>query len=115
MGGDPPATVQEIFAAAAAAGEPVNLIQVGAKACAGATSAASAFSCVQAATGAVAGVVEKVTGIYDVPFFDVTPVLLKDLGNGNYRALPVHATQAAGAFRANLIRSANDSRYVAGP
>ncbi len=114
-GGDPPATVQEIFAAAAAAGEPVNLIQVGAKACTGATSAASAFSCVQAATGAAAGVVEKVTGVYDVPFFDVTPVLLKDLSNGNYRALPVHATQAAGAFRANLIRSANDSRYVAGP
>jgi hypothetical protein len=114
-GGDPPATVQEIFETAAAAGEPVQLIQVGAKACAGATSAASAFSCVQAATGAAAGVVEQVTGVYDVPFFDVTPVLLEDVGNGNYRALPVHATQAAGAFRANLIRSANDSRYVAGP
>ncbi len=114
-GGDPPATVQEIFAAAAAAGEPVNLIQVGAKACTGATSAASAFSCVQAATGAAAGVVENLTGVYDVPFFDVTPVLLEDVGRGNYRALPVHATQAAGAFRANLIRSANDSRYVAGP
>lgn len=113
-GGDPPPTVQEIFDAAAESGDPVHLIQVGVVPCSGATSAVAAFDCVRAATGA-SGVstVEKVTGVYDVPFFDITPVLLEDVGSGNYRALPIHATQASGGFRATLVRSSTDPRYVA--
>ncbi len=63
--------------------------------------------------GAAADTLGRVTGVYPVPFFDVTPVLLRDLGNGNFTALPVHAAQASGAFRATLVRS--DDRYVSGP
>lgn len=107
--GDAP-TMQEVLAAAAAAGEPVHAIQVGALPCADDSPAdADALSCVQAATGTIAG---SATGLYDIPFLDVTPVLVKDVGNGNYQAVPVHASQASGAFRATLVRSATDSRYA---
>ncbi len=105
--GDAP-TVEEVLAAASAAGEPVQLIQVGARSCNNDPLAILALSCVQAATGTVAG---SVTGLYDIPFLDVTPVLVKDVGNGNYQAVPVHATQASGAFRASLVRTSGNSRY----
>ena len=52
------------------------------------------------------------TGLYDVPLLDVTPTMIKDIGNGNYVAVPVHASQANGAFRATLVRSSADSRYA---
>lgn len=106
--GDAP-TVEEVLASAAATGEPVQLIQVGAMSCTGAVSAVEALRCVQAATGTVAG---SVTGLYDIPFLDVTPALVKDVGDGQYQAVPVHASQASGAFRASLVRAAGDSRYA---
>lgn len=113
-GSEVPPTVQEIFEAAAASGDPVQLIQVGAQPCAGSNTATDAFTCVQSvAGGAAADTLGRVTGVYPVPFFDVTPVLLQDLGDGNFTALPVHAAQASGAFRATLVRS--DDRYVSGP
>ncbi|MCU1622280.1 MAG: hypothetical protein JWL79_1125 [Frankiales bacterium] len=117
---DPPsgdvATVDDVLRQAAADGEPVNLIQMGVTSCAGALSTAAALSCVQAATGAVSGAAAAaagaVTGLYDVPLLDVTPAMVKDVGNGNYAAVPVHASQANGAFRATLVRSSADSRYA---
>ncbi len=117
-GSEVPPTVQEIFEAAAASGDPVHLIQVAAQPCAAPvvndTVATDAFTCVQGVgTGAAADTLGRVTGVYPVPFFDVTPVLLRDLGDGNFTALPVHAAQASGAFRATLVRS--DDRYVSGP
>ena len=115
---DPPsgaaATVDDVLKQAAADNEPVNLIQVGVTACQNALGTADAFSCVQlapgTATGTAAATAGAVTGLYDVPIFDVTPTMVKDIGNNNFLAVPAHASQANGAFRASLVRS--DSRYV---
>jgi Flp pilus assembly protein TadG len=109
------ASVDDVLAQAAKSGEPVTVIQVGVTNCATPvpTSALAALSCVQAATGSgAAGILSNVTGLYDVPFLDVTPTVIRDVGNGNYQAIPVHGTQANGAFRATLIRSTTDSRFV---
>jgi hypothetical protein len=109
--GDAP-TVQEVLSQAAASGDAVQLVQVGAMPCTGATTAAAALSCVTAAPlQTTASALSKLTGLYDVPFLDVTPVLIRDVGNGNFMAVPVHATQASGAFRAALVRSSNE-RYA---
>jgi hypothetical protein len=109
--GDAP-TVDEVLKQAAASGDPTMLVQVGALPCAGATSAAAALSCVALAPAqTAASALSKATGLYDVPFFDVTPVMIRDVGNGNFAAVPVHATQASGAFRASLVRS-TDERYA---
>ena len=109
--GDAP-TVDEVLKNAAATGDTVQLIQVGVQSCAGATSAVAALSCVAAAVPAgAATALNKVTGLYDIPFLDVTPVMVRDIGNGNFAAVPVHATQASGAFRASLVRS-TDERYA---
>ena len=82
---------------------------------AGATTAAAALGsvgCVAAAVPAgAATALNKLTGLYDIPFLDVTPVMVKDIGNGNFAAVPVHALQASGAFRASLVRS-TDERYA---
>jgi hypothetical protein len=109
--GDAP-TVNEVLAQAAASGDPVSIVQVGAMPCTGATTAAAALSCVTAAPlQTTASALSKLTGLYDVPFLDVTPVMIRDVGNGNFMAVPVHATQASGAFRASLVRS-TDERYA---
>jgi Flp pilus assembly protein TadG len=109
--GDAP-TVDEVLKNAAATGDTVMAVQVGVQSCAGAVSAAAALSCVTAAVPAgAASVLNKLTGLYDIPFLDVTPVMVKDIGNGNFAAVPVHATQANGAFRAALVRS-TDERYA---
>ena len=64
--------------------------------------------CIRAAT---VPQVDPLTGIYEVPFFDATPVLVQDVGDGNFEAVPVHASQASGAFRAALVRDAADERW----
>ena len=117
---DPPsgdvATVDDVLKQAAADQEPVNLIQVGVTSCAGALSTADALSCIQlapgTATGTAAATAGAVTGLYDVPLFDVTPTMVKDIGNNNFLAVPVHASQANGAFRASLVRASTDSRWI---
>ena len=117
---DPPsgdvATVDDVLKQAASDGEPVNIIQVGVTSCTGALATADALSCVQLAQGAVSGAAAAaagaVTGLYDIPLLDVTPTMVKDIGNNNYLAVPVHASQANGAFRASLVRSSPDSRWV---
>ena len=109
--GDAP-TVQEVLSQAAASGDPTMLVQVGAQSCPGALSAASALTTVCAAgLQTTANALSKLTGLYDVPLLDVTPVMVRDIGNGNFMAVPVHATQANGAFRASLVRS-TDERYA---
>jgi hypothetical protein len=109
--GDAP-TVDEVLSQAAASGDPVQLVQVGVQPCSTATTAASALSCVTAAPQqTAASALNKATGLYDVPFLDVTPAVVRDIGNGNYLAVPVHASQASGAFRAALVRS-TDERYA---
>lgn len=113
--GDAP-TADEVLADAAATGEQVLLVQVGAveAACTepGAIptppNVAGAPACIRAAT---APQLNPLTGVYEVPFFDVTPALVQDIGDANYTAVPLHATQAAGAFRAGLVRAETDSRY----
>jgi hypothetical protein len=57
------------------------------------------------------------TGLYDVPFLDVTPVVIKQVGADptNFQALAVDATQASGAFRSVLVRSATDASGRAVP
>ena len=102
--------MNQVLADAAKSGEAIQLIQVGAVPCPGANfdPTTQTFDCLQAATGSAA---QTVTGLYDVPFFDVAPVVIKDVGGGNYQAIPVHATQAEGAFRASLVRDASDTRY----
>lgn len=112
--GDAP-TVDEVLANAAATGDPVDLVQVGVVPCATATTAADPLStgCLQAAGAqGAASAVSKLTGLYDVPLLDVTPALVRSVGNGNYMAVPVEAAQASGAFRAGLIRSTTDERYA---
>lgn len=113
--GDAP-TANEVLADAAETGEQVLLVQVGAVeadcAEAGAIAVTQVVSgapeCIRAAT---APQVNPLTGVYEVPFFDVTPALVQDLGDANYAAVPLHATQAAGAFRGGLVRAPGDTRY----
>lgn len=117
---DPPsgpvASVQDIMAQAAADQEPVTLIQLGVTSCTGALMTVDALSCVQLApgtlTGAAAAAAGAVTGLYDVPILDVAPAMVRDIGNNNFLAVPVHASQANGAFRASLVRSSLDKRWV---
>jgi hypothetical protein len=109
--GDAP-TVDEVLKNAASTGDTVTLIQVGVQSCAGATNATAALTCVTAAVPqGAATALNKLTGLYDIPLLDVTPVMVKDIGNGNFAAVPVHALQASGAFRASLVRS-SDERYA---
>jgi hypothetical protein len=114
---DPPASdadapdaqevLNQVFKDASDSGDPIQLIQVGVVPCPNATfDPVTGFSCLQAATGST---LSDVTGLYPVPLFDVTPVVVKDVGGGNYQAVPVHATQAEGAFRAVLVRGADDA------
>jgi hypothetical protein len=113
--GDAP-TAQEVLADAAKTGEQVMLVQVGVVktqctelgAIAVTPTVAGAPDCVRAATRPQ---VNPLTGVYEVPFFDVTPALVQDVGNANYAAVPLHATQAAGAFRGGLVRDRSNSRY----
>jgi len=113
--GDAP-TADEVLAEAASTGEQVMLVQVGTvkAACTdpGAIHlvqmVAGAPQCVRAAT---APQVNPLTGLYEVPFFDVTPAIVQDIGDANYAAVPLHTTQAAGAFRAGLVRDRSNSRY----
>lgn len=120
---DPPAgdapTAGEVLADAADTGEQVLVVQVGAVEadCSepGAIPYAPAVpsltptpDCIRAATTPQ---VNPLTGVYEVPFFDATPVLVQDIDDGNYAAVPVHASQASGAFRAALVRDPDDERY----
>jgi hypothetical protein len=113
--GDAP-TTDEMLKDAAQTGDQVVVVQVGAvkAACTepGAIHTVRSLlrsdDCVRAATSPT---YHPSTGLYEVPFFDVTPVLVQDVGNHNYEAVPVHASQAAGAFRGGLVRSATNERY----
>jgi hypothetical protein len=113
--GDAP-TTNEVLRDAAQSGEQVVVVQVGAvkAACTepGAVHTVRGLlrsdDCVRAATSPS---YHPATGLYEVPFFDVTPVLVQDVGGGNYEAVPVHASQASGAFRGGLVRSSGDERF----
>lgn len=120
---DPPTgtapTADAVLANAAADGEAVIAIQVGAVRAACTEPGAIPLSpdtpapsagpqCIRAATTPR---LDPATGLYEVPFFDATPVLVQDVGNHNYEAVPVHASQASGAFRASLVRSTDDERF----
>lgn len=118
--GDAP-TAAEVLASAAENGEQVMVVQVGAVEAACTEPGAIPYDvdvslpaatptpeCIRAAT---APRLDPLTGIYEVPFFDVTPVLVQDIGDQNYAAVPLHASQAAGAFRAALVRAPGDERY----
>ena len=116
--GDAP-TTDEVLRNAASAGEQVVVVQVGAVQT-GCTEPGAVPVDIEVATpsatpecirAATTPRVDPVTGIYEVPFFDVTPVLVQDVGDGNYAAVPVHASQASGAFRASLVRATDDERY----
>jgi hypothetical protein len=113
--GDAP-TSQEVLAAASQSGEEVLAVQVGAvrTAC----TDPGAIPAIPTATGtqnclrvATTPTLNTLTGLYEVPFFDVTPVLVQDVGNGNFESVPVHSSQASGAFRGGLVRDAADDRY----
>ena len=112
-GGAAPTTQQvlsTVLKDAADTGNPVQVIQVGVRNCSGAVTALDIYGgCIAPALGTVAG---TATGLYDVPFLDVTPLVVKDVGNGNFQGVPVSATQASGAFRSVLVRSSGDDRYV---
>jgi hypothetical protein len=120
---DPPSgqapTADEVLANAAADGEAVIAVQVGVvkASCTepgaipfspGTATPAATPQCIRAATTPQ---VNPATGVYEVPFFDATPVLVQDVGHHNYEAVPLHATQASGAFRAALVRSHDDERF----
>lgn len=116
--GDAP-TAEEVLADAAESGEQVVVVQVGAveAACTepGAIPYVTAIpeptlspACIRAAT---APQYNPLNGLYEVPFFDATPVLVQDVGEHNFAAVPVHASQAAGAFRAALVRDKDNERY----
>ena len=109
--------VRDVLADAAKAREPITIVQVGMRPCrslpAVVASAVNTLSCMEAALGnSAASALNTVTGLYDIPFLDITPAVVRDVGNGNYEAVPVHASQANGAFRASLIRGTSDNRYV---
>ena len=116
--GDAP-TADEVLADAAESGEQVVLVQVGAVQAdctePGAIPYVTAIQqptlspeCIRAAT---APQLNPLTGLYEVPFFDATPVLVQDIGDHNFAAVPVHASQASGAFRAALVRDSADERW----
>ncbi|HEU0132663.1 MAG TPA: pilus assembly protein TadG-related protein [Mycobacteriales bacterium] len=120
--GDAP-TTDEVLAAAAASGEPVIAVQVGTVRAdctepgairvrrhrvATAPTPTLTDECVRAATTPQ---YNPLTGLYEVPFFDATPVLVQDVGSKNYEAVPVHASQASGAFRGGLVRDRDHDRY----
>lgn len=122
---DPPAgdapTATEVLADAAESNEEVIVVQVGAVEADCTEPGAIEYrvtvntvdptltpECIRAAT---APQYNPLTGLYEVPFFDVTPVLVQDVGDSNFEAVPVHASQAAGAFRAALVRDTADERY----
>lgn len=120
---DPPAgdapTAEEVLADAAATGEQVVVLQVGAVAADCTEPGAIPYEpalpaptatpdCIRAATTPQ---VNPLTGVYEVPFFDATPVIVQDVENGNFAAVPVHASQASGAFRASLVRDTADERW----
>jgi hypothetical protein len=114
--GDAP-TASEVLANAAETGDQVVVIQVGAvrSACTEPGAIHTVFAavgdpddCIRAATTPT---VDPTSGLYEVPFFDATPVVVQDVGDHNYEAVPVHATQASGAFRGGLIRDAENERY----
>jgi hypothetical protein len=114
------ATVQDVLANAAASGDPVELIRIGVQPCAAAVTAIDIYrlpNCIQAAGATAANVANKLTGLYDVPFLDVTSVVIKQVGTDptNFQALAVDATQASGAFRSVLVRSTTDSTGRAVP
>lgn len=116
--GDAP-TAAEVMADAAETGEQVVVVQVGAVQTECTEPGAIAYDiavatptatpeCIRAATTPQ---YDPTTGLYEVPFFDATPVLVQDIGDGNYAAVPVHASQASGAFRAALVRATDNERY----
>ncbi len=95
---------------AATSGDPVQIISVGVKNCAGAVSALDVYNgCLAPALGTTTG---SVTGLYDIPALDVTPSIIKDIGGGNFQAVPVSAQQATGAFRSVLVRGSDDDRFI---
>ncbi|MCW2543379.1 MAG: hypothetical protein JWM40_931, partial [Frankiales bacterium] len=97
---------------AALSGDPVQVIQVGVQNCAGALSSLDIYSCVAPALGQGVSTLGKLTGLYDIPFLDVTPVIVKDVGNGNFQGVPVAATEANGAFRSVLVRADANDRFA---
>lgn len=100
--------LNQALAEAYQTGDPIQVIQVGVRNCAGAVSALSIYGgCIAPALGTAAS---TVTGLYDVPFLDVTPVIVNQVANGNFQGVPVSATQASGAFRSVLVRSSTDDR-----
>lgn len=116
-GGQAAPSTKQVLADAAKAGEPITIVQIGMQPCdslgAVVASAVNSLTCMQAALGNKAvSAINTVTGLYDIPVLDVTPAVVRDVGNGNYEAVPVHATQANGAFRATLVRGTADNRYV---
>jgi hypothetical protein len=104
--------MQQVLSSAAANGEAVNIIQVGVQNCPGAVSALDVYKgCI---APSLPGVVGAATGLYDVPFLDVTPAIVSPVAGDslNFQAVPVAATQAGGAFRSVLVRGADDDRFL---
>ena len=103
-------TLNQMLTQAASDGDPVQIIQVGVRNCAGASTALDIYTtCVAPALGTVTN---TATGLYDVPFLDVTPAIISNVGSGNFQAVPVSAAQANGAFRAVLVRGSADDRFL---
>jgi hypothetical protein len=113
--GDAP-TAEEVMEQAASSGEQILVVQVGAVQAncneVGAIDVSpvvtGAPECIRTATTPQ---VNPLTGVYEVPFFDVTPALVQDIGHHDFEAVPLHASQASGAFRGGLVRDKNDTRY----
>jgi hypothetical protein len=114
--GDAP-TADEVLEEAARTGEQVIVVQVGSVRAACTEPGAirtvratpgNADECVRAATTPS---YDPLTGVWEVPFFDATPVIVQDVGDGNFVAVPLHASQAAGAFRGGLVRDKANDRY----
>lgn len=113
--GDAP-TAEEVLADAAETGDQVVVVQVGAvKASCSELGAIETDTVVDGAPDcirmATTPQVNPLTGVYEVPFFDVTPVLVQDVGDHNFETVPLHASQASGAFRGGLVRDKDDTRY----
>jgi hypothetical protein len=104
------ATMTQTLSDAALTGDPVQIVQVGVRNCSGAATALDIYGgCLAPALGTVTG---SSTGLYDVPFLDVTPAIVKSVGGNDFQAVPVAATQADGAFRSVLVRGSADSRFL---
>jgi hypothetical protein len=104
--------LNQVLTDAAASGDPVQIVQVGVRNCAGDSQALAIYtSCIAPALGTITS---TVTGLYDVPFLDVTPALIRPVTGspGDFQALPVAASQASGAFRSILVRGSSDDRYL---